>query len=80
MVAARLIRTDGQVVPWASSREKEIMDLLGFLGRHGHQDAESLARRRSVRWIELLAVAVGDQLQLEADAMKDARARSRMET
>lgn len=55
------------------------MSLLGFLARNGHQDANSLARHRSVRWIEALAMSVGQQMQMEADAMKEARDRARME-
>lgn len=59
--------------PWARGRLVHIMELLAFLGRHGHQDADGLARNRSVRWLVELSVGVTDLLQVETEAMRSAR-------
>ena len=49
-----------------------MMDTLAFLGRFGYQDADALARSRTVAWIYMLAGRVERLLELESAAIKAA--------
>ena len=54
-----------------------MMDLLAFLGRCGYQDADALARNRTVAWISSLASRVSHLLKVESDAVRAANAKNR---
>ncbi len=73
MVAA--YEQDGR--SWAVVKEESMMDLLAFLGRCGYQDADSLARNRTVAWVTKLAARVEHLLEIESKAIRDANAKNR---
>jgi hypothetical protein len=53
--------------------EEQVFKLLAFIGRCGHQDADAIARRRPVRWIEALADEIGKLMEEEAEAARRAQ-------